>query len=247
VEEMSELAKRLEDLPRVAQVHVRRIGVLMALSDPEGATEAGQTAIAVFQELGDEAGEARVHREMGYVLWVNGDYVGALEANFRALRIHRELGNLQGEAGAAMNIAQVYRGMGDQENTLRWTEEAARFYRDLGRLRESLRCGRAARDMLRDDLEDPQAEAYVLTSLADSYSRLEHYPSALACLKRSLRLRRKMGDKAGEVRVLYALAKVYANLQDPGRAQDASEEAARKEEALAGATQEIALGAERRN
>ena len=44
------------------------------------------------------------------------------------------------------------------------------------------------------DLNDLRAEAYVLTSLAESYAGLGHYPSALSCLRRSLRLRRRIGD-----------------------------------------------------
>jgi hypothetical protein len=36
-------------------------------------------------------------------------------------------------------------------------------------------------------MNDLQAEAYVLSSLAESHSRLGHYPSALSCLRRSLR------------------------------------------------------------
>ena len=82
--------------------------------------------------------------------------------------------------------------------------------------------------MLRD-VEDLQAEAYVLSSLAESHLGLGHYPSALSCLKRSLRLRRKIGDKEGEVGVLYDLAKVYEDLEDADLAHKAREEAAFKE------------------
>ena len=46
-------------------------------------------------------------------------------------------------------------------------------YRDLGSLKESVRCGKEALELLRS-LEDTRTEAYVLTSLAESYSRLGH-------------------------------------------------------------------------
>ncbi len=81
-------------------------------------------------------------------------------------------------------------------------------YRDLGRLKESVQRGRQARFLLRD-LNDFQAEAYALTSLAESYTWLGHYPSAVSCLRRSLRLRRKIGDEKGEVGVLRDLAEAY--------------------------------------
>ena len=104
-------------------------------------------------------------------------------------------------------------------------------YRNLGRLQESLRSGRAALKLLRG-LEDPQAEAYVLSSLAESHEKLGHYPSALSYLKRSLRLRRKIGDREGEVGALYDLARIHENLGDMDRSGDASDEAISKREAL---------------
>jgi len=132
IEEMFALATRLGDRSRIAGAHTRRIGVLRALSEPEGAAEAAQAAISIYQELEDRTGEARVHRELGYVLWTNKDHAGALEANFRALRLHRELNDRRGEAGDGGNIAQVYRSMKDHEEALRWAEEAVSIDRELG-------------------------------------------------------------------------------------------------------------------
>jgi tetratricopeptide (TPR) repeat protein len=91
--------------------------------------------------------------------------------------------------------------------------------------------GRQARFLLRD-LNDLQAEAYALTSLAESYTGLGHYPSALSCLRRSLRLRRKIGDEKGEIGVLRDLVEVYEKLGNVERARACSEEAVVKEEAL---------------
>jgi predicted Zn-dependent protease len=95
----------------------------------------------------------------------------------------------------------------------------------------------------REELSDLQAEAYVLSSLAESHGKLGHYPSALSCLRRSLR--RKVGDKEGEVGVLYDLARIYENLGDTDRSRACSEEAALKKGMLEQA--QLALGAERRN
>ena len=140
VREMLELAERFGDRARIAEAHIRRMGILAALSDPEGAEEAGRVAVAIFRELEDEAGEARAHREVGYVRWMYQDYAGVLEATLEALGIHRELGDRSGEAGDAWNIAQVYRGMGDYDNALEWIEEAVRIYGELGdKLGETMR------------------------------------------------------------------------------------------------------------
>jgi tetratricopeptide (TPR) repeat protein len=132
VQEMLELAHRLGDRAQLAEVHLRRIGGLAALSDPAGAADAGRAAVSIFRELGNEEGEARTYREIGYVCWMHQDYAGSLEANFQALRIHRETDNRRGEAGDVGNIAQVYRSMGDDDQALRWGEEAVRACREAG-------------------------------------------------------------------------------------------------------------------
>ncbi len=88
-----------------------------------------------------------------------------------------------------------------------------------------------------------QADGYVLSSLAQSYRRLGHYPSALSCLRRSLRLRKKIGDEEGEVGVLQDLVEIYEKLGDTGHARVCSEEDASKD----GAQVEIASGADRKN
>jgi tetratricopeptide (TPR) repeat protein len=95
-------------------------------------------------------------------------------------------------------------------------------------------------------LEDPQAEAYMLSSLAESHLGLGHRPSALSCLKRSLRLRSKVGDIEGEVGVLYDLAKVYEDLGDTDLARKAREEAVSKE-GKSGEAREAVSTVERKN
>ena len=113
-------------------------------------------------------------------------------------------------------------------------------YRESGRLRESLRCGRGALELLRN-LGDLQAEAYVLSSLAESYhgfgilSRRPLVPETVAQAAPEGERRQGRGG------VLRNLARVYDNLGDTGRVRDALEEAARKEIALEVAS----VGAER--
>ena len=131
VRELFELANGLGDRAKLAEVNIRRIGILM-VTDPEEAAESGRAAVNIFRELNNMAGEARAHREMGYARWVKRDYAGALEANLQALWIHRNLGYRQAEAGDANNIAQVYRGMGDYDSALRWAEEAVQIDHRMG-------------------------------------------------------------------------------------------------------------------
>lgn len=194
VQEMFDLACRLKDRRRIAETQVRRIGVLMALSAPDSATEAGREAVSIFQELGDKAGEARAHRELGYVRWVHQDYAGALEANLQALLIHRELGYRRGEAGDAGNIAHVYRGMGDLDSALRWNEEAIRIDRELG---------------------DKLGEAFRLNSVASIHQERGDLGAALSLHHKSLELLADLGIKNLEVSQHINCGRLYLSLGAP--------------------------------
>ena len=57
VQELFELANNLGDRTRIAEVNIRRIGILM-VTDPEAAAESGRAAVDIFRELDDMAGEA---------------------------------------------------------------------------------------------------------------------------------------------------------------------------------------------
>jgi DNA-binding SARP family transcriptional activator/Flp pilus assembly protein TadD len=206
VGEMFELANRMGDRTKLAQVCVRRIGVLAALSNPAAAEQAGREAAEIFQELGDAAGVALAHREVGYVLWTNGDHAGSLEANFRALRIHRNLGDRRGEVGDVGNIAEVYRGMGNYREALRWTQTSVRIYQELG---------------------DGIGEAMRLATAASIHRELGELEAALPLVLRSLRICTSLGVKNLLVAQHSACGTLYLGLGAPHRALEHFRAAAR--------------------
>lgn len=159
VRDMFELAQRLGERTRIAEVHIRLIGVLM-VTDPDEAAASGQAAVDIFRELDDAAGEARAHRELGYARWINHDYAGALETNLQALWIHRSLGYREAQAGDASNIAQVYRGTGDYDNALRWAEEAVHIAHELGDvLSESFKTNTVATSTASEETSRPRSRS----------------------------------------------------------------------------------------
>ncbi len=206
VREMSELADRLGDRAKMAEVHIRRMGVHAAISDHTGAEAAGWAAADAFRALGDKAGEARAHREMGYVRWTAGDAVASLEANFRALRLNREIGDRRREAGDVGNIAEVYRGVGDHDRALLWAEEAVRIYRELGNeLGEAMRLATVA--AIHRERGDPEA--------------------ALRLVLRTLRLYAGLGAKNLLVAQHSACGTLYLGLEAPHKALEHFRTAAR--------------------
>jgi predicted ATPase/DNA-binding SARP family transcriptional activator len=196
-EEILELARRLGDKARIAEAYIRRIGVLMALADSEGATEAGREAVAIFRELGDEAGEARAHRELGYARSMSLDNAGALDANLQALSIHRELGNRRAEAGDAGNIAHVYRTMGDHDSAIRWNQEALRIDRELG---------------------DEMGENLRLNSMASIQRERGDLGAALSLNLESLAIITKLGTKYLRAKVHINCGNLCLSLGDPDEA-----------------------------
>ncbi len=206
VEEMFELANRMGDPARIAEIHVRRIGTLAALSDPAAAERSGREAVEIFRELGDAAGEALAHREVGYVLWARGDRDGSLEANFEALRIHRELGDRRGEVGDVGNIAEVYRGMGNYQQALRWTQESLLIYQDLG---------------------DRIGEAMRLATASSIHHELGELEDALPLVLRSVEICTELGVKNLLVAQHSACGTLYLGLGDPHRALEHFRAAAR--------------------
>lgn len=206
VEEMFELARRLKDRSRIAEAQVRRIGVLMALSGPDGAAEAGREALTIFRKLGDKAGEARAHRELGYVRWAHRDYGGALEANLQALWIHRDLGYRRGEAGDAGNIAHVYRSMGDYDSALRWNEEAILIDRELG---------------------DKLGEAFRLNSVASIHQERGDLEAALSLHLKSLAMCTDLGIKNLEANQRMNCGRLHLSLGAPEDALEHFRDAAR--------------------
>jgi DNA-binding SARP family transcriptional activator len=197
VQEMFEVAGHLENKAWIAETHVRRIGVFGSLSDPEGAEEAGQAALAIFRDLGDKAGEARAHRELGYVRWVNQDYVAALEAHLQALWIHRELGHRRAEAGDAGNIAHVYRSMGDLDSAIRWNEEAIQIDREL---------------------DDKLGEGFRLNSMASIHRERGDLKAALSLNLASLDITVANHPKNLQVALHVNCGMMYLGLGDPEEA-----------------------------
>jgi tetratricopeptide (TPR) repeat protein len=187
-----------------------------SLDEPTEALEAYEAAADVYRELGDAHRLRKVLLGLAGLRWRARNPEGAARGYEEALELAQD--EPAHEAAALMSLSVVYR--------------------DLGRLRESVRCGQSALELL-GNLEDPWAEAYVLSSLAESHGKLGHHSSALSCLKRSLKLREKIGDEEGLIRVLRDMAAVSENLGDPEHARACAREAEER-------TSEGVLSSERR-
>jgi DNA-binding SARP family transcriptional activator/TPR repeat protein len=205
VEEMFELATELGDRAKIAEVHIRRIGILMVTA-PGAAAESGRAAVEIFRELGDMAGEARAHRELGYARWMNHDYAGALEANLQALWIHRSLGYRRAESGDANNITQVYRGMGDYDSALRWADEALQIDSETG---------------------DKLGESFKMNQMANIHRERGDLQAALSLHRKSLSMCAELGVKNLHSTGHLNCGGIYLSLEAPKEALEHFRSAAR--------------------
>ena len=243
VQEMFELANRLGGRTRIAEVHIRRIGVLADLSNTGGAEEAYREAVNIFRELGDTAGEARAHREMGYIYWLQRDYARSLESNFQAFRAHHAIGDRMGQAGDVSNLVECYIHLRDYQQALEWAERAMEDYGDLegyeGIIGEVVRLDTLVTSHReRGDLEtalsaslelvriwtergdktwivtDSNNSAMLYLALGDAERALEHFRTAA-------RISREMGHARDEGNSLLGVGMALEQAGDPSGAADA--------------------------
>ena len=88
-------------------------------------------ALAIYRELGDHRGAARVLIELGIAQRVAGD-TECLDGFTKALHIYRELGDLRGQAAALTELGSMGWQIGPMPEAERNLLEALRIYRELG-------------------------------------------------------------------------------------------------------------------
>jgi len=106
----------LKAWPRAAQVFSSVALCNCALKEYDQAYDNLRQSIAIYQQLGDEEGEANGYLGQGDVLFDKGDNEGALAAFQKALDIFARLQVYDGVAYSYRGMEKVYAAMGDKEN-----------------------------------------------------------------------------------------------------------------------------------
>jgi tetratricopeptide (TPR) repeat protein len=114
--------QELEAWPRAAQMLSSLALCYCALHDYDRASDHLSQAIALYQKLGDEEGEATGQLGIGEVLLDKGDNEGALAAFQKALGIFARNQIYDGVTYAYRGMERVYRATGEKEK-----EEEARY------------------------------------------------------------------------------------------------------------------------
>jgi tetratricopeptide (TPR) repeat protein len=128
VAELVRLAGSTGDIDRLAVASVREAGYLAYTNQFAKARQAGERALNLYREAGDQDGEARALRELGFLLWSANDFGAALTYARQALQLHRRRGDVAGEATALHNLAEIHRSLGNPRQAVAEYEAAMNLF-----------------------------------------------------------------------------------------------------------------------
>lgn len=198
------------------------------------ALEACQTALLLYQQSGDRAGEAATLSVIALIHDTLADYEQALIYYQQALLIWREIGSADGEATTLNGIALVYKGLSDYEQALAYYEQAltkwqeignqawvaltlramAEIYHTLSDCEQALTHYEQALTVARE-INDLEAEGRSLTGIGTVYGEIcGNYEQALVHLQQALAIWQEIGHREGEAVALTNLGLVHYHFSD---------------------------------
>ncbi len=212
------LAEGVDDPVRLASVR-RTAGVIFwEIGAHDRALEHFLGALEASREAGDVGGAARAAGNIGNLHNTLGNWNEARRFHRRALEGFEEIGWREGVAGTLVNLGALAERMG--ESYARAGEEdraAAEHQANLDYNRRALR--------LFEALENPRGIAYAADNIARALIELDRVEEALTYQRRSLELRREVGDTVGVVNSLLTGAEARLVQGRPDSALDILEEA----------------------
>jgi tetratricopeptide (TPR) repeat protein len=158
--------------------------------DAAAAERCWEQGLAIFRELGDEAGEAVLLHRLAISAQRTGNLERARELVEHSQRIHEQLGNRWGQAQTLGTLGAIARDVGDEP-------------RAFGLLESSLDLAREAR--VTWWVSGTQAE------LANLHLNAGRVDEATSCAGESLKLADQMGDRAGRVFGVGLFARIAAD------------------------------------
>jgi len=195
------------------------------------AREKYNSALSLWQVVGDHLGEADALHSLGHISNILGDSQQALGQLNAALELRRASGDRYGEGETLHNIAAAYSGWGDKKKAIEYYQQALSLrrsvgdhkgeaydlsnlgvvYRSLGDTRKALAYSTEALPLWRE-LGDRQGEAMVFNTLGSTYRLMGENQKALDSFRQGLVLSRSVNDHRGEAYMLANLSRVYDDL-----------------------------------
>jgi tetratricopeptide (TPR) repeat protein len=206
---------------RIGRLHRAMGGLAEALKNLE-------TALLLFDSVGDQRGVAACHDDVGMLLWTRGEYEGALARMRTALDMRKTIGDRRSIALSLHNIGVVWRDHGSPTQAQEALEASLAIRTELGdrigvaqTLDSMGRLAQDQRDLVRaQDLftkaHDVAREvgernwiAVVLTNLGEVHYRRGDSTEAIRILTEAEALCDDLGDKLHLAEAKRGLAKAY--------------------------------------
>ena len=161
------------------------------------AIEEYESALTIWQSLGDKLMQAFTLHEVGMIYGDIGLYQKAIDAHSKAAVLYKELKLAKDEAAVITNIGWVFGELGDTQNRLAMYDKAAEIYRSAGDISPVL-----------------------LSNFGSTYARLGQYQRALDIQLRVLEMRRPLQEPLGLGITLRNIGDCYEHLGDKQKALD---------------------------
>ncbi|MGH9938027.1 MAG: CHAT domain-containing tetratricopeptide repeat protein [Blastocatellia bacterium] len=204
-----------------------------------GAKERLETALPLWQSIGDRSGEAQTLNSLGFLLERFGEPRLALERYQQALQLRQAVNDRYGEGETLHNIAAAHSALGDPKKALELYKQAinvrnalgdrvgeasalnniAKIHFSRGDYREALESFNQALPLL-ESAGDRQVQSQTLIGLSAVYYLIGERQKALDYLNRSLPLSRAIKDHRGTAASLNNLGAIYKDLGEWQKALD---------------------------
>ncbi len=178
-----QILKEIMDTVRLARAEVNIGGAYQEVGLYITANEHVQEARYLFDAMGDQESLAKVNNTLGHIWFENEKYNQALPHYELARKYYESQHDTIGLAGTLANIANAYDEMGNlQDNTdtmltaLPLYQQALQFYTSS---------------------DDSVGIASVLNNMGTLFKHLHRYEEGLACMRQSLAIRERLGNKSG--------------------------------------------------
>jgi tetratricopeptide (TPR) repeat protein/transcriptional regulator with XRE-family HTH domain len=155
---------------------------------------------ALYQQLGNRLGEAKVEFNLGTLAEGQGRYADVLEHAENALRLYQAIGDKASEAAALNNVGWTHGLLGDYEQARATCRQALALCTEVGH---------------------HWLEGYVWDSLGYAEHHLGHLGEAAACYQRALGMHREAGDRPSEAESLTHLGETRRAAGELAQAQEA--------------------------
>ncbi len=196
--------------------------------DDEQALLFRRRALALYETIGSEFGEALALRSLSHSYHEVGDYRKAFECAHKSLRLYEEMNHPRGTADALAELAHVYNYQNNFQQALACFERASLIYEELGdkiqtailrfgivKQHEGLgnydRALEIYRDLLRqtEGHKDRVGAALILGSIGHIYAAQGRYADALDYYLRSLQASEAANFKRAIADTLIPMSEVY--------------------------------------